>query len=70
MHHQANQISWLVPPTVTSGESVERPRQWADGRCLSAEQLGVYRRHTPNNGASRRQVNRTRPVSDSEDLRE
>jgi hypothetical protein len=35
-----------------------------------ADQLGVYRSHTPNNGASRRQVNRNRPVSDSEDLRE
>ncbi|TWU59937.1 ATP-dependent zinc metalloprotease FtsH 4 [Rubripirellula tenax] len=33
----------VVPVAVTSSESVERLRQWADGRCLSAEQPGVYR---------------------------
>ena len=33
----------VVPVAVTSGESVERLRQWADGRCLSAEHQGVYR---------------------------
>ena len=53
----------VVPVAVTSGESVERLRQWADGRCLSAEQLGMYRSHTPNNGASRRKVNRNPSVN-------
>ncbi len=33
----------VVPVAVTSSESVQRLREWADGRCLSAEQLGVYR---------------------------
>lgn len=33
----------VVPVAVTSGESVQRLRQWADGRCLSAEHQGVYR---------------------------
>lgn len=33
----------IVPVAVTSNENVERLRQWASGRCLSADQLGVYR---------------------------
>jgi hypothetical protein len=53
----------VVPVAVTSGESVERLRQWADGRCLSAEQLGVYRSQTPNNGTNRRKVNRNPSVN-------
>jgi hypothetical protein len=53
----------VVPVAVTSGESVERLRQWADGRCLSAEQLGVYRSQAANNGASRRKVNRNPSVN-------
>jgi hypothetical protein len=34
----------IVPVAVTAGESVERLRQWASGRCLSADRPGVYAR--------------------------
>ncbi len=33
----------VVPVARTSAESVNRLRQWADGRCLSSEMIGVYR---------------------------
>ncbi len=32
----------VVPVAITAGESVERLRNWAAGRCLSADQSGVY----------------------------
>jgi hypothetical protein len=32
----------IVPVAKTSAESVERLRQWADGRCLSADKSGVF----------------------------
>ena len=36
----------IVPVAVTAGESVERLRAWAAGRCLSADRPGLYtRRH-------------------------
>ncbi len=34
----------IVPVAVTAGESVERLRQWAAGRCLSADRPGLYTR--------------------------
>ncbi len=34
----------VVPVAATAGEAVERPRQWASGRCLSAERPGLYSR--------------------------
>jgi len=34
----------VVPVAVTASESVERLRGWASGRCLSADQVGIYRR--------------------------
>ncbi len=52
----------VVPVAVTAGESVERLRQWADGRCLSAEQTGVYRNQKPQ-GSGRRKVNRNPSVN-------
>jgi hypothetical protein len=36
----------IVPVAVTAGESVERLRSWAAGRCLSAERPGLYVRAT------------------------
>jgi hypothetical protein len=33
----------VVPVAVTAAESVERLRTWASGRCLSADQPGIYR---------------------------
>ena len=34
----------IVPVAVTSGEAVERLRNWAAGRCLSADRPGLYTR--------------------------
>src|SRR3954471_15030695 len=34
----------IVPVSVTAGESVERLRNWARGRCLSADRPGLYTR--------------------------
>ena len=34
----------IVPVAVTAGESVERLRAWAGGRCLSADRPGIYSR--------------------------
>jgi SpoVK/Ycf46/Vps4 family AAA+-type ATPase len=36
----------IVPVAVTAGESVERLRNWASGRCLSADCPGIYTRGT------------------------
>jgi hypothetical protein len=33
-----------VPVAVTAGESVERLRDWAAGRCLAADRPGIYTR--------------------------
>src|SRR4051812_25568025 len=41
----------IVPGAVTAGESIERLRSRAGGRCLPADRPGIY---TPNaNGAAR-----------------
>jgi SpoVK/Ycf46/Vps4 family AAA+-type ATPase len=34
----------IVPVAVTAGESVERLRSWASGRCLAADRPGLYTR--------------------------
>lgn len=34
----------VVPVAVTAAEAVEWLRNWADGRCLSADREGIYRR--------------------------
>ncbi len=47
----------VVPVAVTSAEAVERLRSWASGRCLSADQPGIYRREAAG-GGSRRRVSR------------
>ena len=46
----------VVPVSTTAGESVERLRSWANGRCLDAEKGGIYQ-HQKNSG-SRRKVSR------------
>jgi SpoVK/Ycf46/Vps4 family AAA+-type ATPase len=49
----------IVPVAVTAGESVERLRAWAAGRCLSADRPGIYTRGTePPSGRPGRNVNR------------
>lgn len=47
----------VVPVAVTAAESVERLRTWASGRCLSANQPGIYR-HADGSSKSRRRVSR------------
>lgn len=53
----------VVPVAVTAAESVERLRTWAGGRCLSADQPGIYQRKATNGShldanAPRRRVTR------------
>src|SRR5262245_652158 len=47
----------IVPVAVTAGESIEKLRNWASGRCLSADRPGLY---TRGNGVATkgRNVNR------------
>ena len=37
----------VVPVALTAAEQVERLRQWASGRCLSASTAGIYRKEVP-----------------------
>jgi SpoVK/Ycf46/Vps4 family AAA+-type ATPase len=48
----------IVPVAVTAGESVERLRNWAAGRCLSADRPGVYSRVVEASGRSGRKLHR------------
>jgi SpoVK/Ycf46/Vps4 family AAA+-type ATPase len=48
----------IVPVAVTAGESVERLRNWASGRCLSADRAGIYTRGTTSPGKTGRNVAR------------
>ena len=45
----------VVPVAVTAGESVEKLRTWANGRCLDAEHGGIYR-HTQAKSGTRRKI--------------
>ncbi len=53
----------IVPIAVTSAESVQRLRQWADGRCLSSDRPGIYRSDaaTLNPSPAKRRRVSTRP---------
>lgn len=53
----------VVPVAVTAGESVERLRTWAAGRCLNAEAGGIYQRDKVGDGSQRRKVRRGDPSS-------
>jgi len=46
----------IVPVAVTAAESVERLRNWASGRCLSADKPGIYR--SEDRASARRRINR------------
>ncbi len=46
----------VVPVAVTAAESVGRLRKWASGRCLSADQAGVYAHGQKASGRRRRRV--------------
>ena len=47
----------VIPVAVTSSESIQRLRQWASGRCLSASTPGIYN-PTLADAKSRRRVSR------------
>ena len=47
----------VVPVAVTAAEAVERLRNWASGRCLSANQPGIYS-STKRKSRTRRSVSR------------
>ncbi len=51
----------VVPVAVTAAESVDRLRTWASGRCLNADQPGIYT-HDGAQPSSRRKVARS-PLS-------
>ena len=51
----------IVPVAVTAGESVERLRNWAAGRCLSADRPGIYSRVAASPGKAGRSVHRGDP---------
>ena len=42
----------VVPVAVTAGDKIEQLRQWASGRCLSADRAGVYSREQGQDRAS------------------
>jgi len=46
----------VVPVAITASESVERLRQWANGRCLCADQPGIYHRGSTGGRRTRRRV--------------
>lgn len=47
----------VVPVAVTAGDSVQRLRSWASGRCIDADSGGIYRHSKAKSGA-RRNVSR------------
>jgi hypothetical protein len=57
----AEAASNIVPVAVTAGEAVEKLRQWASGRCLSAERPGIYSREGNGMPQSGRRVHRGDP---------
>jgi hypothetical protein len=48
----------VVPVAVTAAEQVERLRNWASGRCLSAAVPGIYARSEPASAKPGRRVTR------------
>jgi hypothetical protein len=46
----------VVPVAITAGDKIEGLRQWASGRCLSADRAGVYSRGDQAGGKVRRVV--------------
>jgi len=46
----------VVPVAVTAAESVEKLRNWASGRCLSAYQTGLYSHYNGSTPKKRRKV--------------
>jgi hypothetical protein len=53
----------VVPVAVTAGDKIEGLRQWASGRCLSADRAGVYSRSEGGSGGRVRRVVREAGVN-------
>ncbi len=54
----------VVPVAVTAGDKIESLRQWASGRCLSADRVGVHsREQQPSTGSTTRRVMRAPGVN-------
>jgi hypothetical protein len=53
----------VVPVAVTASESIERLRNWADGRCLDADAPGIYTRGGPAPRQARRNIPRDPSVN-------
>ena len=53
----------VVPVAVTAGDKIESLRQWASGRCLSADRAGVYSRSEGVSGGRARRVVREPAVN-------
>jgi len=53
----------VVPVAVTASESIERLRNWADGRCLDADAPGIYTRRVSTPRKSRRNIPRDPSVN-------
>ena len=48
----------VVPVAVTAAESVDRLRTWASGRCLNADEPGIYRLDPGTSTKPRRKISR------------
>ena len=48
----------VVPVAITGGEAVEKLRNWASGRCLSADRPGLYTRGSNGSNPPGRSINR------------
>ena len=53
----------VVPVAVTASESIERLRNWADGRCLDADAPGIYTRRVSTPRKSRRNIPRNPSIN-------
>jgi hypothetical protein len=53
----------VVPVAVTAGDKIEGLRQWASGRCLSADRAGVYSRSDGGSGGRVRRGTPRGPIS-------
>jgi hypothetical protein len=49
-------VQAVMPVAVTAGDKIEVLRQWASGRCLSADRAGVYSRAESGGGGRVRRV--------------
>jgi hypothetical protein len=48
----------IVPISATAGESVQKLRDWASGRCLSADVPGIFTRPGTRGKKTRRSIPR------------